>query len=192
MKHLHLKHLVYCIILPLLSYACAPKGFVKSNENALIHENSRMIFPEKAGNFYRIGPNIYDKSGDDISVGYNIRSASCNLTITIYVYPHFDSSIDAELNQIKDAIKYVYQENELILENDVTHSQDNLTSHGKQVLYSVTDNLNGNSIEKYSMAYLFIHGNWFYKYRVTYPKEYLSCANSEIDNLISMLKWPEY
>lgn len=192
MKHLPGKHIIHYLFVTLLFYSCAPKGFVKSSGNILTHENSNMAFPKAVGNFSRTESNVYDQFNDNISVGYNIRSASCNLTITIYVYPHFNKSLDAELTQIKDVIEYVYKEHELVLENEVNHKQENLSVIGKQVLYKVTDKYNKNSIDQYSMAYLFVHGNWFYKYRITYPKAYLDCANSEIDKLLTSLNWPEY
>lgn len=192
MKNFLNKQLVYLILSITLMYSCAPKGFITSSDNTIIHEKSKMVFPMQVGYFYRTSPHIYDKSGDNISVGYNIRTASCNLTITMYVYPHFNSSLESELDEIKNAIEHVHKENEMVLENKINHIQENLSVNGKQVLYEVIDSYDGNSTERYTMAYLFIHGDWFYKYRITYPKAYLDCANSEIDKLINMLSWPEY
>ena len=93
---------------------------------AYTHAASRTTFPNAIGEFVRVSHFEYDKSGNDISVGYNINDFKKLVYATVYVYPQ--SACDAEVLKRKAEVVAVHPEATLREEHAIS-----VVHNGKQI-----------------------------------------------------------
>jgi len=184
------KTLLFTTIISLLfAYSCAPTGFTKNNHKVLVHESSKMSFPEKVSGFTRTPINVYDESGNKVSVGYNLKTETCHLTVNIYLYPD-KGGIEKHFQEVKDSIMQVNQEVKKVYEDTNYFIQEDQVVPGKKVCYRISKNMNGNQTDRMTMAYLYAFGDWIIKYSVSYPSGFESCASLKVVELMQELECP--
>ncbi len=174
-------------------------GTVVQVEGTYIHEPSGMAFPESVGYFQRAQIRRYDQLGYNVSVGYDLKRLVSKIAfVTVYIHPAQPAKglssaglLRNELKGVKNAIRTLHPRAKLLSEANVQLNQTGGVVQGMGVTFSYERlTLTGRQIV-ISKAYLFTHGDWFIKYRITYPKQYHSQIDTEIDQLMQALRWPE-
>ena len=169
--------------------ACTPLGFTRLGNGGLEHTFSGIDFPKEIGKFYRTPIQNYDYLGKNVGVGYNLRSQECNVTFTIFIYPHNNEDINKEFENVINAIKHYHKDTKIINEENVYYTQDSLKVKGLSVTCRYTQKMINQEILVISQAYIFKYNDNFIKYRITYPDYYENCAQSELKLLFENLKW---
>ncbi len=179
-------------IYPLIAislFSCTPKGFENLGNGLYEHTYSGFDFPEKIGEFERTPIQIYDYTGKNVGIGYQIRTPDCNITFTMYVYPANDLSLEEEFKKVEMAIRQYRQNVKLLSEESVYYIQDSLRIKGKEANYKFSQKIKETNIAFFSQADLFKYQSNFIKYRITYPVFHQNCAGEKINELLEKLKW---
>ena len=168
------------------------------------HSGTEFTFPESIGDFERVEVKQYDKSGKDVSVGYNLDSPDL-ITATVYVYPGRDvlnlgSDSDVvvatkdfldqqEFEGAKDAILARTPGLTLASEDESFVISSPSEQVGRRAILQGQGLIDGVLIVLRTEVDLFGFGDWFIKYRFTYPAE-SSTAPAFILDFMNSLEWP--
>jgi hypothetical protein len=168
------------------------------------HSGTEFTFPESIGDFERVEVTEYDKSGKDVSVGYNLDSADL-ITATVYVYPGRDvlnlgseSDVVArtkdlldqqEFEGAKDAILARTPGLTLASEDESFVISSPSEQVGRRAIFQGEGLIDGALTVLRTEVDLFGFGDWFIKYRFTYPAE-SSTAPALILDFMNSLEWP--
>lgn len=173
-------------LLSAFSYANDPFVFDKST-NTLKHVNSGFVFPSRVGDF--LGGDdvrIYDPSGKDVSVPYNLVRGNDYVAATVYIYaipaaPGLSAAdiLNYHFENLKTEILGAYRGGSLVSEDKV--SIRGLA--GRKAGFKIE--LMGETTE--SELYLFAHQGWFIKYRISYPAKSANFARPEILKFVKSL-----
>lgn len=171
------------------------------------HPGSKMEFPEQIGEFKRVEITRFDAAERDVGVGYNGADAAGVIVVTAYVYPapkfvsvgsppevvelgkallfrkHFEAVKAAVLARHRD-IKVESDDEFVLTEGGRKHK-------GRKAVFDFPDDCPNKGDRSLSWLYLFEHGEWLIKYRVTFPKAAKERAPTQIDELMAALKWPK-
>ena len=158
-----------------------------------VHQSSMMEFPRYVGLFSRGEVTLYDKTGNDISVSYLQPSLRC--VTTVYIYPAVDSrnrpyNTQAHFDEIVKTIQQSYKETKIISIGQTSLEQNNQTHRGLHAAFSMIRDTSQGAIPCFSDLYLFRHGEWFIKYRFTYPQQSRKNIAAEIEQFLKSLNWP--
>jgi hypothetical protein len=163
-----------------------------------VHEPSGMVFPEAVRDFKRVELYRYDQEGRDMSGGYNLERNGFAIIATVYVYPipkSDDPATDVAASHfegVKRAITGAHPDAKLLQDNEVKVTQGKATKFALHALFRFEQPTPGGPQACLSEAYLFTHGKWFIKYRLTYPEEHADeSVVKDIKAFIEALKWPE-
>jgi hypothetical protein len=169
-----------------------PTGFVRDTEGMLIHTYSGGKFPLKLGSFIRGNPYAFDSAGYNIAVGYSINDSMAAQT-TIYIYPSVDLDLMELFSEVKSAIEYHQQDAhqsyafEIAVELD-----DESTLSGYFAVYKFKLSFRGRKQMVESWAFLFNKGDWFIKFRISYPMaENQASMRRVVDSLVNSFDYPE-
>lgn len=171
-------------------------GPPEDDDSPYTHQNSKMQFPKYVGLFERAGINCYDTTEDDISIEYYRPPVRGLAEITIYIYPCDDTGdnnkiLKKDFESCKDAIEGFYQEVKIISEGEIHITQEANTCKGLGVVYSINKQTALGTQPVISKLFLFNHGRWFFKYRITYLEEMDYYVGTEVRQFMNELKWPE-
>jgi hypothetical protein len=161
------------------------------------HEPSGMVFPEAVLNFKRVEIFRYDEEGRDVSAGYNLERKDSTIIATVYVYPipqSGDPSADVvgtHFEGVKQAITSAHTDAKLLQDDEVRVTQGKVSKCGLHVLFRFEQPTPAGPQMCSSEAFLFTHGKWFIKYRLTYPEAKAEPCVKEIKAFMETLKWPE-
>lgn len=167
------------------AYGVAPKvpaSFKKTSGNGITHINSQTEFPLQIGNFLRKERDLvqYDKSGNNVSVGYNLYGASYSITLTQYIYPNVTKEdVKKHMEGIKTAIKIRHNDAKLIEEKKINNNK-----------YYVSYKYMLNKEWMNTYAYLFIAKDRFVKLRITLPANKQKEGDLEIKKYLEKLPLP--
>jgi len=162
-----------------------------------VHEPSGMVFPPAVLDFKRVELFRYDKEGRDVSGGYNLERDAYTIVATVYVYPIPPSGnpatglVAAHFESVKQAIMTAHPDARLLQEDQVKVTQGKVTKFGLHALFRLSQATPAGQQMSRSEAYLFTHGKWFIKYRLTYPEAYAEQCARDIKAFMETLKWPE-
>lgn len=194
----------------LLASACRtgetplPKPTTLSPAGDFTHSDTHFKFPESVGRFQRGEVTQYDESGKDVSVGYNLDSPDV-ISATVYVYPGRDvlnlgsdpgvvaaakDSLDQqEFEGAKNAILATTPGLALVSE-DKSFAISSPTEHlGRRAIFRGQGAIRGTPAVLLTEVDLLGFGDWFIKYRFTYPGE-SSTAPALILDFMNSLEWP--
>lgn len=168
------------------------------------HSGTQFTFPGSIGGFKRSEVNQYDKSGKDVSVGYNLDSPD-PISATVYVYPGrdvlnlgSDSGVVAaakdfldqkEFEGTKDAILATTPGLTLVSEDKSFAISSPSKQLGRRAIFQGRGLIHGAPTLLRTEVDLFGFGDWFISYRFTYPGE-SSTAPALILNFMNSLEWP--
>ncbi|MGO8706015.1 MAG: hypothetical protein ACLQVA_19605 [Candidatus Brocadiia bacterium] len=162
-----------------------------------VHEPSGMVFPQSVLDFKRVELIRYDKEGLDVSGGYNLERDAYTIVATVYVYPipkSNDPATDvpaAHFEGVKQAIMAAHPDAKLLQEDKVKVTQGKVAKTGLHALFRLTQPTTAGPQMSRSEAFLFTHGKWFIKYRLTYPEAHAEQCARDIKAFMETLKWPE-
>ncbi len=163
-----------------------------------VHEPSGMVFPEAVRDFKRVEFFRYDQEGRDVSGGYNLERNGFAIVATVYVYPmpkSDDPSADIaalHFESVKQAIASAHPDARLLQDNEVKVTQGKVAKIALHALFRFEQPTPAGPQMCLSEAYLFTHGKWFIKYRLTYPEEHTEqSVVKDIKAFMETLTWPE-
>jgi len=166
-------------------------------ELTYVHQPSGMVFPQVVLDFKRVELLRYDKEGLDVSGGYNLERDTFAIIATVYVYPipkSDDPATDiaaSHFEGVKQAIVAAHPDAKLLQEDKVKITQGKISKTGLHALFRLSQATPAGQQMSRSEAYLFTHGKWFIKYRLTYPEAYAEQSAKDINEFMEKLKWPE-
>ena len=153
----------------------------------------------------------YDRSGKDISVGYNSPTP---IATTVYVYPaakNFslfpaaplhgvtETLIDHEFELRELEISRIHPDARLISEEPFEIVQGNNQFKGKKATYSMAYRFGFSSRDCLSELYIFLiepgvmflaNDRQYVEYRITYPAALKDQTEQEISFFLTQLTWP--
>ncbi len=165
-------------------------------EGEYVHPPSGMKFPDLIAQFRRSDIAQYDKAGDDVSAGYNLREPFRDVVGTVYVYPakvfgQVADPVEMQLALIKEVVIQQHKDGKLVSDGIARLQQGETVFTGKTARFTFTDKqFFGGEDRLCSDLYLFQHGEWLIKYRFTYPDSQRDGVQKDIANLMRDLKWP--
>ena len=171
-------------------------GPPEDDDSLYTHKNSKMQFPKYVGLFERACVNCYDTTEDDISIEYYRPPVRGLAEITVYIYPYNDAGnndniLKNEFESCEEAIESFYQDVTIISEGKTHITQQAHTYVGLGVTYSINKQTALGTQPVISKLYLFRHGSWFIKYRITYLEEMDDYVGPEAQQFMNELRWPE-
>jgi hypothetical protein len=163
-----------------------------STELAWVHPATGMAFPNEVDSFLAVDVASYDELGHNSSVTYiNDR----DVRVTVYVYPNLRTTLDAatardrEFREVVDTIGMFFDRFEVTAADDVMvehgGGSEGLVMRGQGYLPD------GEQLVRYhTVLMLFTHGDWFIKYRATYPFALREAGMTDFQRLFDALTWP--
>jgi hypothetical protein len=164
------------------------------------HVSSGIELPPEVGDFKRVRMRSYDASTKNISAEYELKSMGFKAAlITVYIYPvamigYGDKvSLNDHFEQVKKALLDIYPDAAEIAEGTITIGQPWGPVTGSALTFDYKSKRKKEFGKKLcnSRAYLFEHGPWFIKYRITYPKKNHSKVDGKINEFMHSLTWPK-
>ena len=168
---------------------------------------AQMTFPERAGAFRRVNVTIYTPDQSNVSAGYNSNDPSNPIIATIYVYPARKVLSFGSPRKVIEAAHDKLEEMEL--ESDIrevldAHRGAKLVDQGKIEIHAgggyVLDGRQARFAYKEVFAskeqaltgriWLFTLGDWYLKYRVTYPARGEARAMDSVKKFVAILPVP--
>ena len=169
---------------------------IKTKET-YVHSATGMQFPTQVGNFKRTRVMRYDREGTNISGDYIFQSFGFTIAeLKVYIYPvEMDAagplSLDKHYDQTRALLFNIYFDAHDLEEGEIKIGQPFGPQQGKTFTFVHRPADSFKSKSCYSRLYLFKHGPWFIKYRVTnLPKED-GKVQKEVGKFMHILKWPE-
>ena len=168
------------------------------------HSGTEFTFPESIGDFERVEVNKYDESGKDVSVGYNLDSPDL-ITATVYVYPGRDVlNLGSDSDVVAATMDFLDQQEFEGAKDAILASTPGLTPAsedesfvisspseqvGRRAIFQGQGLIDGALAVLRTEVDLFGFGDWFIKYRFTYPRE-SPTAPALILDFMNSLEWP--
>ncbi len=173
-----------------------------------VHKYLGMEFPEAVGSFQRASITNYSGPHENnIGVGYQYDSEYTPITVTVYVYPVPDvESINPDsegsqavyetlfldhYNRVISAIATQHEDVILDKNEDFILKQPSLSLKGKRAVVNMKTTISGQRNDMVSEVYLFRHGKWFVKYRVSYPWAVQNQVQKPFSDFLYSLRIPE-
>ncbi len=164
------------------------------------HISSGMELPPEVASFKRTRLRSYDASTKNISAEYELKSMGSKTAVaTVYIYPAsavghgVEVSLNEHFEQVKKTLLDIYVDANDIAEGTITIGQPWGPETGSAFMFSHKSKSKKQFKKKLcsSRAYLFVHGPWFIKYRITYPKKNHNKVDAKINAFLHSLTWPE-
>ena len=154
----------------------------------LVIRSSGFRFPDRIGHFRRVGGQQYDQAGQDLSVKYQ---AGALIVADVYEYPKRQSGA-TEFAIRKQGIKTLHADAKLLREESVTIHPGPTARSGRRALFAISQGYHYSFPPPYlSLLLVFERGERFLEYRITYAAAHRERAESEIDQFLDTLTWPE-
>jgi hypothetical protein len=201
-----MKYLSVAVLLLVISCGPATRTKFEPDEPVFIeiagkgdytHVSSGMELPPQVGSFKRTHLRSYDASTKNISAEYEFKSMGFKAAIiTVYIYPismigYGDQiSLNEHFQQVKKALLDIYPDANGIAEGTITIGQPWGPEVGSALTFDYKSKKQFKNKLCNSRAYLFAHGPWFIKYRITYPKKNHNKVDGKINEFMHSLTWP--
>ncbi len=184
---------MFFLLKPWIASSVTQIGPDEEDDRLYVHRNSKMEFPKYVGLFERATIKRYDTIGNDVSIAYFRPPVRGLAEITVYIYPYdeYRNDLTKDFESCKEAIEQFYQEETIISEGQIQITQNGNTYKGLGITYSVNKQTTYGVHPAYSKLFLFGHGKWYIKYRVTYMKGMDEYVSTEVQQFMNELEWPE-
>lgn len=163
-----------------------------------IHRATGIEFPELFVPFQRAMVCQYDRTGDDISVGYVFNSDREPAALTVYLYPlapffpaqeagkeaETQALLDVHYTDILSYILTASKDPVILQMGPYTLRQSGKALSGRRAVIKFRGAFDGTEQECISCLYLFCYKNWFIQYRVIYPSPAAELALESTENFI--------
>jgi len=163
-----------------------------------VHAPTGMQFPAKLAGFKRVKVLQYDRTGDTISADYTLKSFGFEVAqLTVYIYPvEIDPvagpiTLEKHYDEVRALLFNLYTDARDLEDGEITVGQPFGPQRGLtfKFVHRPPDLLKSKLC--YSKLYLFKHGPWFIKYRLT------NLVNDDVDvalkfgKFMQLLTWPQ-
>jgi hypothetical protein len=187
------------VALPFLLLGCAcrrigdpPPQIIPNPGSEVIAHESGFSFPDRLGEFERVDVHNYDRSGRDMSVGYNQRRLL--IIATIYVYPKSEtrprSSLDQHFDDVRANVLSEHVSARVKESKPITISLSGVPRRGYKAVFSLVEHYAGTFESLRGEVHLFEFKDYFVKYRFTYPERNRVAAEKETARLMQDIQWP--
>lgn len=169
-------------ILLAIATLCSPVGAMARETNRRV-PSARAEFPARVGLFVRRGPVERDAAGDPLAHYW----AGSLVLASVYWYRTSGHSLEREYADCKDQVKIASASARLVSESTFSVSGH----RGKRAIFRATKgSLAAGGVAK-SHLLIFIAGDRFLKFRITYPVAHAERAETEIDLFLRSFPWPK-
>lgn len=165
-------------------------------KGAYIHKPTSMEFPTELAGFKRGKILEYDSTGENISVEYSLNSLGFKIAdVTVYIYPVQTSpksepvTFEKHYDELRALLFNIYTDARDLEEQEVTINQPTGPKKGKMFRFVHQPPELFNSLS-YAKLYLFQHGPWFIKYRLTNPVKNEVEVDIAFKKFMDRLTWP--
>ncbi len=172
-----------------------------------VQSASGMTFPENVGSFQRVNIVRYDATGEDVSAGYNLVNPAHQVVMTVYIYPipemvslsllppsakreRLPGIESNHFAAVKDQIEKRCVGARVVGDETVSLAQGVRMHEGRKATYECDAMPDITSEQCLTHVYLFSHGKWFIKYRITHVKASRQAVEYEIGQFMKLLEWP--
>ncbi|MBN1796507.1 MAG: hypothetical protein JW804_07535 [Sedimentisphaerales bacterium] len=167
-------------------------------EGDFVHSASGMVFPPKVGNFESVSAVAYNEKGTNVSVEYTYKALGFNSAkLVVYIYPVPENSLDDKtilqrhyLEQ-KNLLLDLYPDAYDVGEGNITIGQMWGKKQGRLLRFKRKSKKFLQTTIYYEKLYVFEHGPWFIKYRVTNPAGSEKEIESRFGEFMHLLHWPK-
>ena len=111
--------------------------------------------------------------------------------IDVYIYPAY-GDLEQHAAETKTAIVSYHQNARLVSDSPVSHEHAGTTYTGAAFTYRYQAKLKARGQEQTveSATWLFMYGEWFLQYRMTYPESSAAEIKSRLSAFREQLLWP--
>jgi hypothetical protein len=161
------------------------------------HPAAGAVFPPQIAKFQRDEIRAYDPAGRDISATYHVAAPEETVLATLYVYPAqstgpvSDDGLKQHFDKVQSDVRQVHPAAMLIDERQVDTLENGQRTRGYLATFGFSDTFAGRYQPVYSSVYLYSHGSWFVKYRVTYPEAQRDTVEGDVKDFVASLSWSE-
>lgn len=192
MKLYNLRKLIFYLLLVII-ISCQP-AYLKlppeiNVQGVYKHKHLPIHFPESISGFKRVRIVEYSEEEKNVSVGYNHRTLSKNITFTIYLTA--DSLLDVysgdTLRQVviktRSGIEYFYEKVKVISDEK---SEFKDVYPGRKIIFKLKDPQK--PYMSISELHVFKLDHWVMKYRISYPEKQQSLVKQDIIDIIGKIE----
>jgi hypothetical protein len=144
--------------------------------------DTRAIFPSRIGLFVRHGQARLDNAGDPLAAYW----AGSLALATVYYYRTRGHTVEREYSDCKDEVKVYSPSARLISDSAFSISG----RRGKRAIFTVPKGPLAAGGPAKSQLVIFMAGDRFLKFRITYPIAHAERAEKEIDAFLRSFPWP--
>jgi len=163
-----------------------------------IHDPSGMQFPTEVAGFKRLKVLQYDRTGSNVSAGYALDYFGFKIAeVTVYIYPVETDltsgpvSLEKHYDELRALLFNIYTDARNLEDGEIKIGQPFGPQRGLMFKFTHRPPEPFDSKLCYAKLYLFKHGPWFIKYRVTNPVKDDVKADIEFGKFLQMLTWPQ-
>jgi hypothetical protein len=157
-----------------------------------------MRFDEKVGDFEMQQISSFDEFSENISVEYiTVNKGFTAAILKVYIYPAPEPDFLAEnpfadhYEDQKSLLLKIYPEYYDVEEGKIKIGQPMGPQTGKMLRFKMKESDFFSDKEVYEKLYLFQHGKWILKYRVTNPVSNDEVVSERVGKFMHLLHWPE-
>jgi len=162
-------------------FLLAPNAAI-SKENKPRAADYRSLFPRSVGLFTRHGPVSADESGDPLADYW----AGSLVFANVFYYRTRGHALEREYSECKDAVKVGSPNARLISDSPFL-----LSDHrGRRAIFTIQKGGLAMREPSKSQLIIFLVGDRFLKFRITYPLAHSDRAEEEIDRFLRSYPWP--
>lgn len=186
-------HVILCIVaVSALTANSAPRLIEIPATATYTNAVSLFQFPPKLGAFTREQIHQFDREGRDIGVGYN--DLHHGVSVTIFIYPVAQQApnddLEGHFGTCKADILRLHKDAGLVANRTEQVSAGGQKRNAKYACYAFTDMFAQQRQPVRSELYLFSQGQWFIKFRATYPIGQQTVVESALETFINDFVWP--
>lgn len=170
---------------------------IKTSE-MYIHAPTGMEFPAEVAGFKRTKILQYDQQGTNVSAGYNLDYFGFPIAeVIVYIYPDETTpglgpvSFEKHYDELRALLFNLYADARDLEDGEIKIGQPFGPQRGLMFKFTHRPPKLFNSELCYAKLYLFKHGPWFIKYRVTNPVKEDVKVEIEFGKFLQMLTWPQ-
>jgi len=163
-----------------------------------IHVPTGMQFPTEIAGFKRVKVLQYDRTGSNVSAGYTLDYFGFKIAeVTVYIYPveiepgSGPISLEKHYDELRALLFNIYADARDLEDGEIKIGQPFGPQTGLMFKFTHRPSKLFNSKLCYAKLYLFEHGPWFIKYRVTNPVKDDLRVEQEFGAFLQMLTWPQ-
>ena len=177
--------IVLILVISVVSLAQEPPKLQLEPDKPYIHQPTGFVVPASSGEFRRISGYRLDASGSHIVVGYN----SPHVVATLYIVPKGDQTLEQQFDNSKKSVTKVHPKAKCLSEGTIEIKQDKQAHVFQRAVYELQMSSDDPRMVR-SEIYLLEFGEFFLKYRISYPVTVADAADKEIAGLLSDLVIP--